>query len=45
MTHEVFISYSKQDAGVAKKFLKGLESPGISCWMAPRDIEPGQTWS
>lgn len=45
MTHEVFISYSKQDAGVAQKVLKGLESQGIACWMAPRDIEPGQTWS
>ncbi len=44
MAHDVFISYSHTDHAVANAIVAGLESEGIRCWIAPRDITPGQTW-
>jgi TIR domain len=41
----VFISHSTKDAGIARAACKELEGAGIGCWIAPRDIVPGQTWS
>jgi len=41
MAHDVFISYSSKDIDVATAVCKRLETDGIPCWMAPRDIEPG----
>jgi formylglycine-generating enzyme required for sulfatase activity len=41
MSHPVFISYSSADTAVANRVCAALESAGISCWIAPRDIEPG----
>jgi tetratricopeptide (TPR) repeat protein len=37
----VFISYSTGDTAVTEQIRNGLESTGIPCWMAPRDIVPG----
>jgi formylglycine-generating enzyme required for sulfatase activity len=37
----VFISYATENAGVAESLCKGLEQSGVSCWIAPRNIEPG----
>ena len=45
MSPDVFISYSSQDAAVAEAAREALESAGIRCWIAPRDIAPGQDWS
>src|SRR5688572_26967390 len=42
---EVFISYSTPDAPVAEAARSALEGQGIGCWIAPRDIGPGQDWS
>ena len=45
MPREVFISYCSQDATAAEEVREALESRGIACWIAPRDIVGGQTWA
>lgn len=45
MAHDVFISYSSTDQNAALAVLHGLESAGLRCWIAPRDIEPGAIWA
>ena len=42
---EVFISHSSNDAAVAQALCGILEQNGISCWMAPRNIMPGEDWA
>src|ERR1700747_991180 len=41
----VFISHSSKDRETADAICAHLESAGINCWIAPRDIEPGATWT
>lgn len=41
MPFDVFISYSTQDKPTADATCAALESAGIRCWIAPRDIRPG----
>jgi hypothetical protein len=41
----VFISHSSKDRESADAICAHLESAGIKCWIAPRDIEPGATWT
>ncbi|MBR3182212.1 MAG: toll/interleukin-1 receptor domain-containing protein [Eggerthellaceae bacterium] len=43
--HDVFISYSHEDVQVADAVCHKLESEGIRCWYAPRNIAPGATWA
>ncbi len=43
--HDVFISYAHPDKAVADIVCQTLESSGIDCWIAPRDILPGMSWS
>jgi len=38
---DVFISYASSDKVIAERVCGALENAGISCWMAPRNIEPG----
>ncbi len=45
MAHDVFISYSSKDKPVADAICNNVEKDGIRCWIAPRDITPGSTWS
>jgi hypothetical protein len=45
MTHDVFISYSSKDKLAAEAACAILESKGIRCWIAPRDIPPGANWA
>ena len=45
MAHDVFISYSHKDKAVADAICAHLESEGIRCWYAPRNIPPGETWA
>lgn len=40
----VFISYKTPDLASAERICSSLESQGIACWMAPRDIPPGSDW-
>ncbi len=41
MAHDVFISYASGDKAVADAACATLESHGIRCWIAPRDVLPG----
>jgi TIR domain len=45
MTSQVFISYSSKDKAIADTICQWLESGGIPCWMAPRNIEFGSDWT
>ncbi|MBN1195578.1 MAG: toll/interleukin-1 receptor domain-containing protein [Methanomicrobiaceae archaeon] len=42
--HDVFISYSSKDKPVGDAVCAGLEAHGIRCWIAPRDVEPGENF-
>lgn len=44
MPHDVFISYSHIDKSAADAACATLEAAGIRCWIAPRDISPGEEW-
>jgi predicted hydrocarbon binding protein len=45
MSKDVFISYKTDNDDVAKAMVKYLENKGISCFYAPRDIEPGKGYA
>jgi TolB-like protein/tetratricopeptide (TPR) repeat protein len=42
---DVFISYASQDAAVADAVVSGLEHRGLKCWIAPRDVTPGEFYA
>jgi hypothetical protein len=44
MAHDVFISYSSKDKPIADAVCANIEAEGIRCWIAPRDIAPGDDW-
>lgn len=44
MAHDVFISHSSHDHDVADAACAALELRGFRCWIAPRDIFPGQDY-
>jgi hypothetical protein len=41
----VFVCHASQDAGVAQRVVAALEASGVPCWIAPRDIAPGESYS
>ena len=45
MRHKVFISYSTKDTEVANAVCKALEAEDVICWIAPRDILPGEEYA
>ena len=45
LPHAVFISYARDDQNIADAICAGLESDGIRCWMAPRDVQAGRPYS
>jgi hypothetical protein len=45
MIGKVFVSYSQADRGCATALVAHLESEGIDCWIAPRDISPAADWA
>jgi hypothetical protein len=45
MPYDVFISHSGQDKLIAEAVCNRLESAAVRCWIAPRDINPGEGWS
>jgi hypothetical protein len=45
MAYGVFISHAKEDEKHAEAACDALESGGLRCWIAPRDIDPGKSWS
>lgn len=44
MAHDIFISYSSKDKVVADAVCASLENARRRCWIAPRDILPGESW-
>ena len=44
LPRDVFISYASEDKEAANAACKSLESEGIRCWIAPRNIAPGAKW-
>jgi TolB-like protein len=44
-TRTVFLSYASQDADIANTVCRELESRGIRCWIAPRDVAPGALYA
>jgi len=45
VTHDVFISHAYRDRGIAESICQKLESENITCWIAPRDVAPGEDWT
>jgi TolB-like protein len=44
-TPDVFISYASQDAALADAVVAALEGQGLKCWIAPRDVTPGEFYA
>src|SRR5271157_642462 len=42
--YDVFLSYATHDEAIANAVLDHLESRGIQCWIAPRNVQAGMTW-
>jgi TolB-like protein/tetratricopeptide (TPR) repeat protein len=42
---QIFVSYSSPDAAVAVEACNALERLGHSCWIAPRDVVPGEFYA
>jgi hypothetical protein len=45
MAHDVFISHSSNNRPIANAVCAALEGAGIRCWIAPRDVMPGRSYS
>jgi hypothetical protein len=45
MAHDIFISHSTGNRPVANAVCAALEGAGIRCWIAPRDVMPGRSYS
>lgn len=43
--YDVFISHASENINVALTIVKRLESQGICCFIAPRDMEPGRDYA
>ena len=41
----IFISHSSRDKDTATQLVNHLESTGLSCWIAPRDVTPGMDYN
>jgi hypothetical protein len=41
----VFISYASQDALIADEMCSALEQGGVACWLAPRNVRPGDFYA
>lgn len=44
MSADVFLSYSSRDKLIADAVCSRLEQEKVRCWVAPRDIRPGEDW-
>lgn len=45
MAHDVFISYCTRDKPTADAVCATLESRGVRCWIAPRDVLVGEQYA
>jgi WD40 repeat protein len=41
---KIFVSYSSKDSKVANQICAALEAKGLACWIASRDINPGENF-
>lgn len=41
----VFVSYSQNDRATASEIVAALESQGLECWIAPRNVTPASEWA
>jgi TolB-like protein len=41
----IFISYASQDSVAANKVCAALEAAALPCWIAPRDVRPGEPYA
>lgn len=41
----IFISYASQDIVAANTVCAALEAAGLPCWIAPRDVRPGEPYA
>lgn len=44
VAHDAFISCSSKDKTIADAVCARLESRGVRCWIAPRDVRPGRAY-
>jgi TIR domain-containing protein len=44
-TCDAFISYASQDAAIANALCNALERGGVACWLAPRNVRPGDFYA
>ena len=44
-TKDIFISYTGRDAQLAQVFCDQAEALGMTCWIAPRDINEATSWA
>src|SRR6476469_10796739 len=45
MAHDVFISHAHKDRTIAGAICHKLESAQVRCWIAERNISPGEDWT
>ena len=41
----VFVSYASQDAAIADALCAALERESVACWLAPRNVRPGDFYA
>ena len=44
-TAQAFISYASADSSIANAVCSTLEREGVKCWIAPRDVTPGELYA
>ncbi|HST12248.1 MAG TPA: TIR domain-containing protein, partial [Terriglobales bacterium] len=44
-TPDVFLSYASPDRSIADAVCGALERAGMTCWIAPRDVTPGEFYA
>lgn len=42
---QAFISYASADSAIANAVCTALEREGVKCWIAPRDVAPGEFYA
>jgi len=42
--YSAFLSHSSEDAARAMEITEGIEARGLSVWIAPRNVQPGEDW-
>ena len=45
MAYDAFLSYSSRDKTIADAMCHYLEQRGLRCWIAPRDVRPGEDYA